>query len=171
MSHQIEFSRLFKVEDAANQSRTVRIEATDDECAALARRFNIPAVAELTADLQVRPDSLGFVVTGDISGRATQNCVVTLGLVEEDVYDRVETYFILSEALHKIAPETEDDPGFDKDYEELTDSFIDLGELVAQHFALALDAYPRSENAEKEAEKLGKPHNPFEVLAKLKEKG
>ncbi|MGD8325680.1 MAG: hypothetical protein PVF65_02080 [Sphingomonadales bacterium] len=171
MSQQVELSRLFKVEDAANQSRQVHIEATGDECEALARRFNIPAIIDLRADLQVKPDSLGLIVTGEIFGHATQNCVVTLNLVEEEVKDTIETYFILSEELHKIAPETEEDPEFDKDYEELTDSYIDLGELVAQHFALALTAYPRAENAEKEAEKLGKPHNPFEVLAKLKEKG
>lgn len=171
MTEKMELSRPFNMDEAASKARRVTIEASHDECQALASRFKILKLDALHAELVIKSDPLGYVVEGNISGKATQKCVISLDAVDEQVSDQFKTYFILSGEMDKLALDSEDDAGFDEDFEELIESQIDLGELVAQHFALALDPYPRGKNAEKSAEKLGKPHNPFDVLAKLKEKG
>jgi len=171
MSETLELSRLFNLEDAAAKPRRAIVEASAEECKALAKRFHILGLSALRAELVIKSDPLGYVVEGNISGQVQQKCVVSLDAVDENISDHFKTYYILTSEMDKLALDSEDDAGFDEDFEELIESQIDLGELVAQHFALALNPYPRSENAEKSAEKLGKPHNPFDVLAKLKEKG
>lgn len=171
MSEALELSRPFNLEDTAQKPRRTVVEASAEECQALAKRFQILGLSALKADLVMKSDPLGYVVEGDISGQVQQRCVVSLDAVDEKVLGHFKTYYILSSEMDKLALDSEDDAGFDEDFEELIESQIDLGELVAQHFALALNPYPRGKNAEKSAEKLGKPHNPFDVLAKLKEKG
>lgn len=171
MSSEFEFSRPFKVEDAANVSRQEELNATQDERAALARRFGLLSIEKLEAQLEIRPDSLGYVVKGRIAARVTQSCTVTLDPVGENVKEMLETHFILPEYMAAMFAEEEENPSFDKDFEELSGPIIDLGELVSQVLAVSLNPYPRSSQAEEEVKKLEKPSNPFDVLAVLKEKG
>jgi len=68
-----------------------------------------------------------------------------------------------------ILPEGEDPP------EELTEGRIDLGEMVAQQLAVALDPYPHAPGAGEEGEasdqdeaREGKTASPFATLAQLR---
>ena len=103
--------------------------------------------------------------------KVTQSCTITLDPVQDVIEESIETYFILADHMADMFAEEEENPAFNKDFEELSEPLIDLGELVSQVLAISLNPYPRSSKAEDEVKKLGKPSNPFDVLAVLKEKG
>jgi hypothetical protein len=85
-----EFSRLMdperflKVYSGSPNSRNRRehhmqLEATDEECEALAQRFDLPALGPLKADMTLRPasSSSGVEVEGALKATLTQRCVRT----------------------------------------------------------------------------------------------
>jgi hypothetical protein len=148
-----EFSRSYHL-DSLGGLKTLEIEATSEERAALARRFGLQDVAELKAQVTVTPVAAGIDVAGHMTGRATQICVVTGEPAPE------------AEEIELNAEEC--------DIMEYDGQAIDIGEAVAQTLDLALDPYPRSANAEarlREAGVLAEGEaGPFGALAALKEK-
>lgn len=174
-----EFSRPVPLDSLSVAERIHEIEATGEECAALARRFGILSVETLTASLRLKVLSGGDLVRvrGYLHARVTQACVVTLEPVPE----------IIDEAFELLYGP---DPGQDSDEivldlessdppEPIVGNTIDIGEAVAEHLALALTPFPRKEDAEfaesqwpKAGPETGpeeKP-NPFAALAGLKKK-
>ena len=171
-----EFSRLIAVDSIVpNRDRIEKIEASDDECAALAKRFDLRSLSGLAASLDVQRLSEGnFIkVEADFEADVVQACVVSLHDVPSHVKAHFETYF------------TEDGKEFDQDedlsaelgdcpHNVISDGMLDLGELVAQHLSLELDPYPRAPGvslAAQLAETGGDIKNrPFQVLQGLKPK-
>ncbi len=157
-----EFSRPFSVE-ALGQIRgddeaVERIEATEAERDAVARRLGLVALDRLAADLRLRRTRDGSVirVTGHLEAEVTQICVVSLqplrSRVSEDftaLYTSVpaggeasgrgECDTVEVEALGEDPPETLGRDG------------LDLGETVVQQLALVLEPYPRDQGASLEA--------------------
>jgi hypothetical protein len=95
-----EFSRVYRSESilvvAKRKEYEISIEASEDECAALAQRFSLPAIGNLEAELSLKNDSLGggkqggylgqtMEVKGTIRGNVTQTCVRTNELFDEEV--------------------------------------------------------------------------------------
>lgn len=147
-----EFSRLF---DTARLSSTAgkpvtgheRLEADMRERAALAARFDLPDLAELSADLTIARRHDGTVrVTGAWQARYTQICVVTLEPFELERGEPLETVYLDSAALGD--PREALVEADEVDMEVLSGRMIDLGELVAQSFGVQIDAHPRSPAAE-----------------------
>ena len=168
-----ELSRVIMADAVGEAASTVEIDASPEERAALAGRFDLLSVDRLRARAVVRRaqarDGSGPVlrVDFDISADIVQRCVVSL----EPVAARVEETGLVAEyrvagdpaleAEVEVAPEGIDPP------ELLTDGTIDLGELVAEHLALAIDPYPRAEGAAAEwpdGEKDEPAETPFAVL-------
>ena len=105
-----------------------------------------------------------------------QSCVVTLEPVSARLNEEFEVVF---------APET-GDAGLDRDEividvtetdppEPLIGDSVDIGEMVAQHLALAIDPYPRKAGVDWRPEETtestdddGRAESPFAVLAGLK---
>jgi uncharacterized metal-binding protein YceD (DUF177 family) len=166
-----EFSRSYHL-DSLGGLKTLEIEATAEERAALARRFGLQDVAELKAQVTVTPVAAGIDVAGHMTGRATQICVVTGEPVPAFVSQDFGVRFVAPEA----APEAEEIElnAEECDIMEYDGQAIDIGEAVAQTLDLALDPYPRSANAEarlREAGVLAEGEaGPFGALAALKEK-
>jgi hypothetical protein len=166
-----EFSRSYHL-DSLGGLKTLEIEATSEERAALARRFGLQDVAELKAQVTVTPVAAGIDVAGHMTGRATQICVVTGEPVPAFVSQDFGVRFVAPEA----APEAEEIElnAEECDIMEYDGQAIDIGEAVAQTLDLALDPYPRSANAEarlREAGVLAEGEaGPFGALAALKEK-
>jgi len=166
-----EFSRSYHL-DSLGGLKTLEIEATSEERAALARRFGLQDVAELKAQVTVTPVAAGIEVAGHMTGRATQICVVTGEPVPAFVSQDFGVRFVAPEA----APEAEEIElnAEECDIMEYDGQAIDIGEAVAQTLDLALDPYPRSANAEarlREAGVLAEGEaGPFGALAALKEK-
>lgn len=167
-----EFSRIFDVVGLEGEGRQFRIEANEAERQALTNRFGIVAIGRLEATGELSPVDDGVVrLTAEISGEATQSCVVTLEPVDQSIRETIEIRFVRALADDE-EPDLYDEEG--RDIEPLDGDTLDIGELVAEEFALSLDPYPRKPGAE--ASDLGPAvsesarRNPFEVLAGMKRK-
>ena len=139
-----EFSRPLSLERLGGGEIRTRIEATARECAALATRFGLHALARLSASVRIeRAGARDLIrVSGRLEAEVTQTCVVSL----EPVHGRVDEDFtrLFSLAPRRPAsPEIVVDPGEEDPPEPLGPEGLDLGEMAAQQLALALDPYPR----------------------------
>ncbi len=166
-----EFSRPFEVGRVAQASHALALSATAEECAALARRFELPAIESLSADLSLfwAGGRRELVVEGRLRAKVTQTCVVTL----EPLPAEVDAPFRLLYTPEPLAGdagdavEVEFDPEAEDPPEPIVDGVIDLGEAVAEQLALALDPYPRRADAAVPAAYAAEEdarENPFAVL-------
>jgi uncharacterized metal-binding protein YceD (DUF177 family) len=162
-----EFSRLVPLARIPEAGREETLRASPAECAALARRFVIEAVARLEANLLLRPEPGGGVmVTGRLLADVVQACVVSLEPVAQTVDEAV--------TLRLLPPgeDPSDDPE-GPDEIPIEGDAIDLGEAMAEQLALALDPYPRAPGAALPGgdEAQGEPRGPFAGLASLRRPG
>lgn len=151
-----EFSRIVATDGIGTKEHSFVLEADANERSALAKRFDLIAFDGLSAQMSLSRclarDGSGIVlrVVFNIDAAVVQRCVVSLdpvaarineiGLVVEFRPSGVQE----PEAEVDFAAEAVDSP------EIMIDERIDLGELVAEHLALALDPYPRAEGAASE---------------------
>ena len=170
-----EFSRLIAIESIIpDKAACQHIVASEKECAALAKRFDLQSLSGLKAKLTILRVSEGNIirVEGDIEAEAVQTCVVSLQGVPAKIKAHFDTYFTEDgkEGFDNKQPSIEVD-------EELPDMMIndgmlDLGELTAQYLSLELDPYPRAPGVSLAAQltKTGgdAKNRPFQVLQKLK---
>lgn len=179
-----EFSRIVKTEEMVSGKEKLVIEANEKERAALAERFELVSINSLRAELEVKTASNGEVtVRGPMSAEILQNCVATLEPVPETVEDTVEVLFSPHVSEDDMPSNPDDLENLSEEElmalleqpEPLVDGKIDLGEVVAQFLAVAMDPYPRKDDAElpesiqsEEEADADKP-NPFAQLAGLKE--
>jgi uncharacterized metal-binding protein YceD (DUF177 family) len=169
----LEFSRPFPWGTIGKQERREEIQATPQECAALAARFGIVTIDALTAILRLRQESGGAVrVRGRLNATVVQPCVVTLEPVVQKVDEPVDLRFLPPGAEMDEDPEGPDEIPTEND-------ILELGEALAEQLSLALDPYPRAPGAAleegytlgDEAEEPESPAprpNPFAALKGLK---
>jgi uncharacterized metal-binding protein YceD (DUF177 family) len=145
--------------DAAVQE----IDASDEECRALAERFGIPAVLFLRSRFTLRRVSRDVVAgSGQLTARVIRVCVVTLDNFEMDVTETFSVRFVPEGTESAdIDPETEDEIPYSGDV-------IDLGEAAAEQLALALEPYPRRPGAELPTRKEEPEVHPFTALGDLR---
>jgi len=166
-----EFSRPYRL-DTLGQARPLIISATPEECAALARRFDLQGLNALDAEATLTPGATGFEAKGRMRADVIQSCVVT----GEPVPARFDQPFTIRFVAADEAPEGDEIElsAEDCDVMEHDGQVIDLGEAVAQTLLLALEPYPRSPRAEarlKEAGVLSEGKaGPFGALAALRDK-
>jgi uncharacterized metal-binding protein YceD (DUF177 family) len=158
-----EFPRPVPLGLVGPEGRREVLEADEGERAALARRFGIPAVEHLRAELLLRPEADGAVrAEGRLAAAVVQLCVVTL----EPVLQRVEEAVALR--LLPAGLEPSDEPDDEADEIETRNGAADLGEAVAEQLALALDPYPRAPGAVLPAEAEDPGEHPLAALAQLR---
>lgn len=170
-----EFSRRHRL--GSTEARSLELRARPDECVALAARLRIPAVERLEAWLTLTPETGGTTrLRGRLRADVVQECVVTLGPVPQSMEVALDLRL-----LPPGTPATDDDPDSPDEIETFGDA-VDLGEVVAEQLALALDPYPRAPDAtippeldggalEPEANMEDTPlerPNPFAALSRLK---
>ena len=165
-----EFSRsvpLARIRDGWTSETVV---AAVDECAALARRFDLVELRALEATVRLRRARAGRYVEidGALKASVVQSCVVTLDPVPAELDERFS--LMLGPIGGADAP-AGGELIVDLDAPEPLDGDdIDIGELAAQQLSLALDPYPRSAGAEDAiagAAAAGDPvpaESPFAVL-------
>lgn len=146
MSQTPEFSRPIPINTIGTGAAAQVVKANAEECAALAARFELQSIEALSAEANIRRDGAAIYAKGIARAQLTQSCVVT----GNPVSNRIDAEFDL-----RFLPESPSAP--DEEIELSADecetmaysgSAIDLGEAAAQTVALALDPFPRSENAE-----------------------
>jgi len=140
-----EFSRLFDLGELSSGDVAFEVAADPDERSAVARRLDLLQLDELIAKGTVAVASGGVIrVRGALQARLSQRCVVTLEPVAAELDAEFDRLFLRSGSLGAevvIDPE-EEEP------EPLLGDMLDLGELVTEELALAIDPYPRSPDAE-----------------------
>jgi uncharacterized metal-binding protein YceD (DUF177 family) len=159
----VELSRPFPLGLVGTAGRHEVIAATPAECAALAARFGIPAIAALRADLDLSAEADGAVLArGRLRAEVAQLCVVTLEPVEQVVAEDFTLRFLPANREPEDGPEEIDEiptgPG----------DVADLGEAVAEQLALALDPYPRAPGASLPEVPGTAGSSPFAALAGLR---
>lgn len=158
-------SRRIAVDKLPAKGEHVRVEATADERAALAEAFGLPAIHDLLGTYRVVGDPRRVAVTGTVTGRVVQTCVVTLEPFESQIVEEVEVDFAPATepadeeeaALRKLDPP-----------DEIVDGKIDLGALTAEFLALGLDPYPKKPGAEFAPVIEDAEVSPFDKLKALK---
>lgn len=140
----------------------VTVEATPEECAALTRRMQVPAVSTLRCTFRLTRLAGPIIqAEGHLHTTLVQTCVITL----EDFPVSVDEPF----RLRFVPAGTErDDPDPESDDEVgYADGMLDLGEAAAEQLALSLDPYPRAPGAELPAVNDEAAEHPFAALRRL----
>ncbi len=191
LAHSVpEFSRVIAVETIRQDGVTRSVAATPTERQALARRFALTAIDDLSAEVRLQPTGRGDMirVEGHLKASVTQTCVVSLNPIASMLSEPFVAVFAPPAARsaesggdvtwHADADD-EDEP------EPLLHGRIDIGEFVAQTLSLALDPYPRDPEAHVDdtialvggdvvgdrAADREDGGNPFAVLAKFRSDG
>ncbi len=166
-----EFSRIYDLALPSAIAEKQTVAATAEECKALAKRFKILDVKNLSAEFTIRQDQEEgcFKVTGYLKAHVTQACVITLSPVDEYIEEQVNIKI-------RVSPQEDDDlEGFydddsNDDIENIKDTKIDIGELIAQYLALSLDPYPRKDTSSAPKQGQAVKENPFSILSSLTKK-
>lgn len=167
-----EFSRPLALDSVPPSGTRIRLEASVDECRALAKRFDLVSLDRLEGVIDIAPVDLTRTVhvSGRVFAHVVQSCVVTF----EPVAARIEADFdrlfgrdepVATDAEVEIDIEAETPEPMDGDQ-------LDLGEILAEELSLALDPYPRAADADQRlAEFSGDgpgAKGPFGALARLR---
>jgi uncharacterized metal-binding protein YceD (DUF177 family) len=139
-----EFSRCVSLAHLGHEPLRTEIEASAEECAALARRFDLVTLDRLSAVVTLRRIDAALIgLEAEFEAEFAQTCVVTL----DPVPGRLAQNFSLLYGPNEVnAGDIEidvDEPVF----EPLTGAAIDIGEAVAQELSLALPEFPRLPDA------------------------
>lgn len=145
--------------------------ASEAECAALARRFDLIAVHALEATISLTADGPNVRANGRLTAQIVQACAVSGEDLDVAIDEPVELRFV--PALTNVAPDTEIElEESDLDDIEMDGEQFDLGEAIAQSLGLAVDPYltgPQAEEARRKAGIVGEASSgPFAALAALK---
>ena len=139
-----ELSRPLRADHVPLGGMKEHIVAAPAERAALAARFGLEDLARLEAFLDIdRAQDGMFSVKGRIEAQITQSCVVTLEPVISEIHEPVRVLFAPPNLVKNKKDGGVSDIAEDDDLEPIENGRIDLGELVAQILAGAIDPYPR----------------------------
>ncbi|MFP3943824.1 MAG: YceD family protein [Alphaproteobacteria bacterium] len=166
----LEFSRRVPVRDLPEDGREYRFEATPEERAAIAGRLGIIAVEALEVRFTLTPEGTGALARGAFEAEVVQECVVTLEPVTGRAGGEIVQRFMPVDGARAGETEIEVDALAEDPPEPLVRGAAELGELVVEHLALALDPYPRRPGAQAELphEEAGGAATPFAKLRGLK---
>jgi hypothetical protein len=158
-----EFSRPLQVDRVPNLGCHERLAADEKECAALAKRFDLPRIHSLGGFLKAVPwRGGGLKITGTLNAKVDQVSVISLETFTSDLEFAIERYFLSPRAGQPTAEE---------DVDIIENGSVDLGEILAESMALELDPNPRQEgevfNDIEEHPESAKV-SPFTGLSKLK---
>ena len=175
-----ELSRITNVTELDHKGVDICVEATAEECAALAVRFRIISIDMLKGTATLTPAEQGDVVLrGQVQAVVRQACVVSQEPVREEIDQTFEIRFSARAQAMELPDlsDTQDiDPALPDLPEPLVDGQIDVGEAMAQEVALSLTPYPRKQGAKLThpalitQEAAAQKNNPFSGLAGLKHK-
>lgn len=168
-----EFSRRVGADTIGEGPRHLAVEAGPAERAALARRFGLPGIGALAAEIVLTRRESDLLASGTIEAEVTQSCAAS----GEPVAARVAAPFEI--VFRPPPPAGLPDEEVELDANALDVVFyeggsIDLGEAVAETLLLNLDPYPRAAGAEEILKAAGVKSEgeagPFGALASLGDK-
>lgn len=138
---ELEFSRRLSV---TKTEQSFTLEASPAECAAIAKRLDIPEVVKLEASLTLRAGKGDLVrVSGTLKADIVQSCVVTLEPLPVHIEEQVDFAY----ASHPPAASEDDDPEAEI-IDPIINGHVEVGEPLVQTLSLSLEPYPRKPGAE-----------------------
>jgi uncharacterized metal-binding protein YceD (DUF177 family) len=150
--------------------------ATEAERMALAEALEVISCEAANADYTIRAiGGARYRMSGEVSARLTQACVVTLEPLSTELKEGFELEFWPPDAVPG-APSAEVEVSGLRDIEPIERRTMDAGRIVFETLAAAIDPYPRKEGAELEwrdqkgAAAESGANNPFTKLKGLKTK-
>ncbi len=155
---------------------TGEIVATATERASLAKALELLSVDELIASYKAKATGRDrYALQGRLTANVTQACVVSGRPVEATIDEDFAVDLWPAEDIAAVGGEAETLDPFSADPPEPLDGDnIDIGSIVYQCFAVALDPYPRhpdsSDATAAIAEVSTNPPSPFAVLEGLKQR-
>ncbi len=173
-----EFSHPVRIDAVLRTSgRPVTLDADAAARAALTKRLGLLDLEKLDARLTLKPSGSRKVkVTGTVSARVVQPCVVSLEPVTTEIEAEIALRLVPEEEVTADAGLLEDED----DVQPYDGDTVDLGEIVTQTLSLHLPDFPRAPSAQwadrieddgdgrdRTAED-GARENPFAKLAVLK---
>lgn len=145
--------------------------ATPDERQRLAAALRVEAIPLLSAKLILEPSHIGARLSGQIVADVVQPCVITLDPVTQHITETIGVDFAPSDSEHGSRGEVEIDPDAADPPDPVVDGMVDIGRTIEEHLALAIDPYPRRQDAEVPTDyrpgKLSQADSPFSALRAL----
>jgi uncharacterized metal-binding protein YceD (DUF177 family) len=164
MSSVPEFSRPVLLARIGAEKLRREIAAGAAEREALARRFDLLALDQLSASVELaRRGADMILLRASFAAAFVQQCVVTLEPIDGAASAEFELLYGPPEAEEVAAGMVGDAVAF----EPLLGDAIDIGEAVAQEFSLALPPFPRSPGVDAPPDAPPEAAGPFAVLARL----
>jgi len=166
-----EFSRPHRLDQIGAGESDVRIAATEEERAALSRRFGLKSIEKLESVYRLHREAQGVVARGHLSARLTQACVVT----DDSLPAKVEQDFAIRFVAAPEAGAAEEVELTEDECDTVfyTGGAIDLGEAAAETMALEIDPYPRGPRAAETLRAAGvkseEENRPVNALSGLKD--
>lgn len=153
----------------------VAFDATEIQRAALSTVAGLRDVARAAAAFELSHAGAGKVhVTGRVTARVGQTCVVTLDPIENDIDEPVDLMFAPEADIPRLSS-TVDDEAESEDIpdspEPIINGVIDLGRVATDVLFLGIDPYPRKSDAvfEQSTVAADPQDHPFAALKALKE--
>ena len=146
-----EFSFEIDLTGLSASEKQFRLKAEQSVCEQLAKRLGVIAVHSCEGEINLSATKSVINVSGTVRGGVTRECVASLEDMEEVVSDSFELEFF------RNANALDDDKSLDEtDLAEIHEGDVfDIGELLVQQFSLAMDPFPRKDNAPSLAEEYG----------------
>ena len=157
---------------------TSHLKADKEQCDEIAKALDLLELEDFRFDYQLRRTSKGrFKLEGQLHAKAMQSCVVTLEPVPAVIDEAIEIDLWPAGDVERLEAEANpesmsvqlDGP------EPISGDSIDVGQLAYEHFAAALNPYPKKTGAkfdwrnQADTEEYDDMQNkPFAALAKLK---
>lgn len=165
------WSKTIALEDIPERGLHVHIVADEATRGRLAHAAGLRDIARLEASADLmRPAGQSVRVTGEVTARVGQTCVVSLEPIEASIHEAFDLVFSPQDpaAGGGVAAEVAFDA--DEPPEPLAGATIDLGAIAAEFFLLGIDPYPRKAGAVFEAPNPQEDpsSHPFAALAALK---
>jgi uncharacterized metal-binding protein YceD (DUF177 family) len=163
-------SRMLDPASVGSGELAIDVTASAEERDAIAKDLGLLGLQRLHASLTARAGSGGMImVDGELDAELTQACVVSLKPVVQTIAEPIRRRFV---PARRERPEPAIEIGADADDppEPYDSTGIDLGAAVLEQFVLAVDPYPRADDAELPAplEDDAEPgESPFSALKSL----
>ncbi|MBL0848486.1 MAG: hypothetical protein EU981_00035 [Candidatus Liberibacter ctenarytainae] len=148
------FSYMVNVRQIFSSPKNFIVEANVHDCEKLARQWEVLSVESLYADVHLSSwKRIGIRVKGVVHARVVQTCVITLEPVLSKIEESLGCIFV-PDSSKLLYPKHDSSSGSGKNIAEVRgpdilpfsdDGIIDIGSMVADTVAVAVNPYPRKE--------------------------
>lgn len=162
-----------RVSEVPEAGLNITRQATAPECAQIAEELDLLGCEALKAEFVLMPIGAGrYRMSGTLTARVTQSCVVTLEPVAQTIKEPFDLEFWPAGSLPEMGEEEVEALAL-PDVEPIEHGWIQDGRVILELLASSLDPYPRKAGAslawqDKADDAGGEAANPFAALKKLK---